>query len=411
MTTEDYEARAQSFVDPVFGAIAVAQAITVRGSSDDAYLSSLLADIRALAANYKPTVDVAADAIIASSAAIVVDTDGSQVNDDSLASSLSTLDTKRVDAEDDNDTARVASGIVETSSAGLGVELDNIEAEINAFTVVASSDDIDGDTKTTILNIIAAAKGRNGEINAQNSDVKTSVDGITDNLADIASEAETSETLRAAIRVSLDDIETEAGVIGVTATTLKDDVEDIGVETASLTVDVSNHVDSFLSNECKSNLVEVPVLTLDSEGFYVVPTLGLQRSLQSYLDQKKEVTQVVKVIGASNLLVEADITVLVGILTGFNEATVRSQVEAEILGVLRGRKFGSALRLSELYAPVAPDDEASDIDGVEYANIKIVGPASRVDVDGNLPINDFEVVTRGTITVTSEVVEVSTLTS
>ena len=177
------------------------------------------------------------------------------------------------------------------------------------------------------------------------------------------------------------------------------------------TVAFSDHVDAFLSNECQSNLVEVPVLTLDSEGFYVVPTIGLQQSLQGYLDARKEVTQVVKVTGASNLLVAAEITALVGILSGFNEATVRSQVEAEILGVLRGRKFGATLRLSELYAPIAPEADDIKIDGVEYVNIAIVGPSVLVDVDGNLPAEDFEVVTRGTITVSSVVVESSTVTA
>jgi hypothetical protein len=170
---------------------------------------------------------------------------------------------------------------------------------------------------------------------------------------------------------------------------------------------VEVHVDSFLSNECKSNLIEVPVLTLDSEGFYVVPTNGLQKSLQAYLDGAKEVTQVVKVTGVSSLLVAADISVLVGVLTGYNEATVRSQVEAAILNVLRKRAFGNKLRLSELYAPVAPELDNVPIEGVEYVNIEITGPTDHLDVDGGLAVSEYEVVTRGTISVTSEVVNKS----
>ena len=175
----------------------------------------------------------------------------------------------------------------------------------------------------------------------------------------------------------------------------------------SQTSDVATHVDSFLSNECKSNLIEVPVLTLDSEGFYVVPTLGLQKSLQAYLDNAKEVTQVVKVTGVSSLLVAADVSCLVGVLTGYNEATVRSQVEAAILGVLKGRAFGAKLRLSELYAPTAPEAGDVPIEGVEYVHIEITGPADHLDTDGGLKASDYEVITRGTITVTSEVVNKS----
>ncbi len=100
-------------------------------------------------------------------------------------------------------------------------------------------------------------------------------------------------------------------------------------------------------------------------------------------------------------------TVTVGILTGFNEPQVRSQVESAILDVLRGRKFGNTLRLSELYAPIAPEPDRIEIDGVDYVNIAIVGPAGRIDSDGNLPVNDSEVVTRGTIAMSSVVVEKS----
>ena len=40
-------------------------------------------------------------------------------------------------------------------------------------------------------------------------------------------------------------------------------------------------------------------------------------------------------------------------------------------------------------------------------NIHIVGPSGRIDADGNLPVGEFEVVTRGVITVTSEIVSKS----
>jgi hypothetical protein len=106
-------------------------------------------------------------------------------------------------------------------------------------------------------------------------------------------------------------------------------------------------------------------------------------------------------------LVAANISVLVGVLTGYNEATVRSQVEAAILNVLRGRAFGNKLRLSELYAPVAPETNNVPIEGVEYVTIEITGPVDHLDIDGGLTASEYEAVTRGTITTTSEVVNKS----
>jgi hypothetical protein len=270
--------------------------------------------------------------------------------------------------------------------------------------------------KATLLGYLTAldtarvsAAAKLNEITAQTGTVLTEVGSITSELDTIDLQADSAESRRSGIRADIDSIEVSSAAITATAAQLDADVQATDNNIGSLAQEVEDHVDSFLSSECKANLIEVPVLTLDSEGFYVVPTNALQKSLQTYLENGKEVTQVVKVTGASNQLVEADISVLVGILTGFNEATVRSQVEAEILDVLRGREFGARLRLSELYAPVAPEQGNIPIDGVEYVNISITGPVDRIDADGNLPVSEFEVVTRGDIVVTSEVVDKSLL--
>jgi hypothetical protein len=268
--------------------------------------------------------------------------------------------------------------------------------------------------QTTLLGYLAtldisrsSANGRTSEISAQAATILSNVTLVTTELDTIDANAVTAEVRRAAVRSDVDAIDVSNTSIASTAGTLETDIIAVDNTIDGFVDDVDEHVDSFLSNECKANLIEVPVLTLDSEGFYVVPTNGLQKSLQLFLEGAKEVTQVVKVTGASNQLVSADVDVLVGILTGYNEATVRSQVEAAILDVLRGRAFGKTLRLSELYAPIAPEEDDIQIDGVEYVNIFIVGPSGRIDTDGNLPVEEFEVVTRGVISISSEVISKS----
>ena len=406
VTLEDYEARSQSFVDPVFGAISVARAINVRGSSSDAFLSSTLASIRAASISFIPLTSTAVDSIEADSAAIAASVVDAQSDDDALALDLSEIDTAENTARDSNESSRTAAGVVQTNASSLQIELASIQTEIDGYTV-GTPTVLDAADHVILTNIINKALARQSEIGAQGATILSNVTLVTTELDTIDANGVTAEVRRSAIRVDVDAIEVGNVSIAATAATLETDVIAVDNTIDSLVTDVDEHVDSFLSNECKSNLIEVPVLTLDSEGFYVIPTNGLQKSLQSFLEGAKEVTQIIKVTGATNQLVAADVDVLVGILTGYNEATVRSQVEAAILDVMRGRAFGKTLRLSELYAPIAPEEDDIQIDGVEYVNITIVGPSGRIDADGNLPVEGFEVVTRGVITITSEVISKS----
>ena len=421
VTLEDYKARAQSFVDSIFGAIAVARAINVRGSSDDAFLSSRLTNIRSESAAFVPTVETAVDAVAVDTTSIATSVAEAQVDDDSLATDIADIASAEDAARVANEIIRTSSGIITTTASAAAGELgtidvqhDNIVTDITAAADAADPIKIGATVRVALLGYLTtmdtariSAVAKTSEIGAQSSTVLSNVTTITTELDDIDAKAITAEARRSSIRADVDAIDVSNTSITSTTSTLLIDVGATDNNISDLVQEVDDHVDSFLSNECKSNLIEVPVLTLDSEGFYVVPTNGLQKSLQAYLDGAKEVTQVVKVTGADNQLVASEITVLVGILTGYSEATVRSQVEAAILDVLRGRAFGATLRLSELYAPVAPEPDDIQIEGVEYVNISIIGPAGRIDSNGNLPVEEFEVVTRGTIAVTSEVVEKS----
>jgi hypothetical protein len=422
VTLEDYEARSQSFVDPVFGAISVARAINVRGSSSDAFLSSTLASIRAASASFIPITSVAVDSIEADSTAISASVVDAQSDDDALVLDLSEIDAAEDAARTSNESSRTAAGVIQSNASGVTSDLSSIDTERgNLFTDIsaapvgtAGANDMGATLQTTLLGYLAtldisrsSANGRTSEISAQAATILSNVTLVTTELDTIDANAVTAEVRRAAVRSDVDAIDVSNTSIASTAGTLETDIIAVDNTIDGFVDDVDEHVDSFLSNECKANLIEVPVLTLDSEGFYVVPTNGLQKSLQLFLEGAKEVTQVVKVTGASNQLVSADVDVLVGILTGYNEATVRSQVEAAILDVLRGRAFGKTLRLSELYAPIAPEEDDIQIDGVEYVNIFIVGPSGRIDTDGNLPVEEFEVVTRGVISISSEVISKS----
>jgi len=405
VTLPDYEARSQSFVDPVFGAIAVARAINVRGSSEDAFLSSRLTSILSSSNSFVPTVGAAVSSVGSDGVAISTAVSGAQGNDAALLIDISEIDAAENAARSSNESSRTAAGVIQANASALQTELSFLSTTINGYPVGTTQ--ISATDLPILINVINKALARQSEVGAQAATVLSNITSVTTELDTIDANAVTAEVRRADIRTGVDSIGVSNTSILAIAATLESDIQAIDNDIGVLVSDVDTHVDSFLSSECKSNLIEVPVLAFDSEGFYVVPTNGLQKSLQSFLDTSKEVTQVVKVTGASNQLVPADIDVLVGILTGYNEATVRSQVEAEILDVLRGRSFGATLRLSELYAPIAPELNDIQIEGVEYVNISIVGPISRINSNGNLPVGNFEVVTRGIISVTSEIVSKS----
>jgi len=122
-----------------------------------------------------------------------------------------------------------------------------------------------------------------------------------------------------------------------------------------------------LSADCKANLVSVPILTKDSTGFYVAPSVALIQALQAYLTARKEVTQTVKVVSGERFLVYAVVAIRGQLLRGYSKETVTAAVKAAAESVLRDRSFGSWLYQSEI------EDSLDAIDGFVSKNVEIRG--------------------------------------
>jgi len=129
-------------------------------------------------------------------------------------------------------------------------------------------------------------------------------------------------------------------------------------------------------------------------------------ALQTFLDARKEVTQTVSVTSGEDFLVPAVIHARVGVSPNFSEAVLRTTIEAVIEGILRDRAFNEDLFESDL------DQQVLAVDGVVFTNVRILGSLAsdgvtvetvRLDADGNLIVGESEVITRGTITVSTEV--------
>jgi hypothetical protein len=155
------------------------------------------------------------------------------------------------------------------------------------------------------------------------------------------------------------------------------------------------HLNTLFSADCKVNQVNVPILVLGTDGFYAGPSTGLVRAVQTYLDEVKDVTHQVSVISGADSLIGAHIQVTVKFSSAFVESELKSNIESGIDGLLKGRDFNESLYLSDLYDALEP------IAGLEYVNIEITQPADHLDLKGNLIMGELEIVTKGSVTITT----------
>lgn len=386
VTRQDYESLATSFTDAIAGAVAVAQAFVARGAGDDLTLQILLSNIRDVTHPLESNINA--------------ETEDTREN-------LNTIDSQTGDAQDfvSNDiqpnldtivtsplTSTASGSIVNIRQTIQGMRATVNDADVRAdegiaADTLANKDSALSDIKTSLANVESQINGlisETGTIEQAVFDANAGVTTLSPALASIL-------TASSSARVNQDDIDSLVGADFVTA--IENELQGI-----------FDHVDGFLANDCKANLVQVPVLTRDVDGFLVEPSIALERSLESYLEARKEVTQVVEVVSGGPFLVAAVIEGTVGISEGYVQQTVLSNVRKAIDDLLRVRSFGRSLRLSDIYGVVVPNQNTGQkgVDGVAYATLSITGPSENLDSGGNLIVSQKEVVTKGSVTIAGE---------
>jgi hypothetical protein len=415
ITAEDYQSRAGTFRDGTQGAIAVAHAITVKSAGDDAYLNSQLNSISSDTETLERNIDNTAASLLAGPLANIK----TDINDPStgITALLGLLNTDLTAIAGSTSTIKTAISQIQVGQGQINTAATALQTAI-AGIPTAVSDGLTAATRATLTAQVTvvqtgAAAVDPSTIATQNGSIVSKAAEATGFSGSISAKATDVLTQEAAAETQVNNLTASVGTL----------VADIGsIQLGSGFVkNIFDHVNAFLSADCSANLVEVPVLTLDADGFYVPPTFGLMKSLQSFLDQNKEVSQVVKVVGAYDQLVQVWLSVKIGILTGFVIDTVKAQVQAAVLNVMKGRSFGATLYLDELYGPVTPS--TATIDGLSSVNISIVpgdpvakigtgvydargilitpalvtsGSALQIDEVGNLQVDASQVATRGT---------------
>ena len=423
VTREDYEALAGSYADPLFGRVAVAQALSSRSAAADLTLTNYLSGIRALVAAPVPQVQADVAALEAAFASLTSDLSDLDTALGDIASAVSAIGTLSTAA-----TASALFGLQQDKNDAVDIQadLDNINLAWQAGKVQV---DAYGPGGTAQLNAgeVESINQHFDTINGFSTVAKTSASGIvtrysttagylrqiSDKAVIIGSDLVTPPSLlydadqaRQNMEVTVGDA-TPAGMYVQTASILAV-VVDVSVDVDSILSDIYDHVDALLAADCKANLVTVPILSRDAAGFYASPSVGLVKSLQSFLEERNEVTQSVSVVAGDDFLVPAVVEIDLAVLPDFSQTATEVAVRTVAENMLRDRAFGQGLYHSIL------TQSCLKVEGVGWVNVSILGSyvtpvatppvltTAYLDASGNLVLDEGKVLTRGLVTTTSK---------
>jgi len=407
VTESDYRVQAGTYVDPLYGRVAISRPFVSRSAAADILLQSKIADILTAVNTPVPIVSTSIAALAAHFAAILVFATTIQTGETDIGALATTADAALLGAI--TSARAAATSIQDSLSAGT-----TLTGALTAVTT-GGSDVLTAATKSTLLGYVTMANTAGFSAQAIVNSLVATIGGVKDNVNDIGLSVGDLDSKLEAIETARLGIVAEIGTTGPSTAsyleldTITSAVTDQSASVTTSLAEIEAHQDKILADDCKANLVSVPILQFDSSGFYTAPSFGLVSSLQSKLDGIKEVTQVVEVVSGELLLRPAVITMRLGVLATYTESLVVANVSTAIDDLLRGRDFKESLYLSDVYEKVRA------ITGVSFANITISGYldiddvtiiTNSLDGDGNLIVGEDEILTKGTVTIVSEVVPV-----
>jgi hypothetical protein len=392
VTREDYEGLSMSYVDAIAGAVAVAQAFVAHSAEDDIQLQIYLDNIRNI-------VDPLAAGVTGATQQIESDRLDIYALRDTADDSTAVIATKATSVDSAADDASAAAQSIKNLAAQIGVDANDIqghandgEAQVLAYGPSGTAD-LDAGQVAILNGFFDLIYSEAGDIITNSGTIKNA-DAVTviDKQAAIKTLVDDIETENTTIQTSLDDMEPLLDSIGdqvIIINGLMTTSFDTAIETQL--DNIFSHVDSFLSDDCKANLIQVPILTRDVNGFLQGPPIALMKSLENYLNARKEVTQVPEVVSGLDYLVAAVITGTIGILEGFVHETVMSNVNKAIDDLLRVRIFGASLHVSDLDGVTSPNPQTGigEIAGVKYSSFKILGHLTDPNDTESVVLQDF----------------------
>jgi len=405
ITENDYNALSNSFVDPLYGAVAKAYAFNPRGSYSDVVFDEMFLSISGWLDTYVGSVSSLEESVADGVSDIVpflsdiedttADLEAKRVEQEGLvgtAKSLlagaqascttaeSTLVGINTMATDQKASLEALVDYV-LANVGAGAVRDHIVAELNA--AIAQSTTM-GQKATQASGDVQTAQNAIG--NAISNAINPLLDGIT-NPAPTAPDTSLPQIV-AALTVAHDGIAALLPVLVSDSSSMVGAAEVLRTDIGGVLLSMQSRIGTLFSADCLSNYVQVPILAQDANGNYVAPSSGLIVGLQNYLDGVKEVTQQVEVIDGSPVLVPTriEVQVLVGPSYIYDEEVAK--VRSALIELLKARDFDTPLYLSQLYSTVK---KASS--GFTYVNIRIVEPVEFIDSGGNLVPPENRIIT------------------
>lgn len=447
VTREDYESLSESYADPLFGRVAVAQAISARSVENDLSLLNILAYIRSLVTEPRPTVEEQVSEaqqsldLIESLMGGMGSVLGSLVdllltantNVEQSVTTSKALRNKSLDIVSDTQDIQSRAGSVKIT---IDSETDIIDEEASDSKGLVEgiseggSDELTSATKGALIEALGKVLESSGKIAAKSPDltnITTQAAAISNSGVGIQTDSESVIAFLGVARQSLEeagldvsDTDTEVGrleesrvavvdtlpLIGDNLLVIDSAVTDVSSAVETELGKIRDHVDALLSQDCKANLVTVPILSRDLGGFLAAPSNGLIQSLQRFLDERKEVTQTVAVTSGEDFLVPVVISLNIGVFPQFSEAVARTDTLGVVEGIIRDQRFGQSLFESEICC------EVKKLEAVAHVNVDIKGNlengvlvTSRLDGKGNMLVGLNEIITKGEITIQSSLVK------
>jgi hypothetical protein len=408
ITQQDYEALSNSFVDPAYGAVAKAYAVNPRSFYSDTVFNALVVDIQTLLLSFSSIIGAMEESVIIDAASLTTALASIETSVDELdtlrqqiyswsgaasagassarssmneASSRSTLAMNLA-----NDAINTGEALVQYIQDG-NTNIDHILAEVNNMLVDITGSHQESTQAASVASSASSAIENVVLLNSNNIMNATNTDGAVD----IEVNNIVSQISSLAIHISN---------IQSTLSSIDGNFDSLSSQINLIMSDMKDRIGVLFSDDCLSNYVQVPILSLDLDGNYSSPSIGLRSALQEYLDGIKEVTQVVEVVDGISVLILADISIKVKIIEAYVISEVKSQIESVVISLLKGREFNQPLYLSDLYDIVTESSA-----GINYVNISITGPTDYL-VDGNLIPDSNQVIVLGSLVIKNEIGEI-----
>jgi len=386
---DDFVGLVQRYRDPLYGSVAAATAVVATSIGNDLLAALLISQMKSLFFD--------ADAAVSVSATVLRDIMvliGSDVSDiDSLAGDI---------------IAEVsAGGSIKTGTSAI----------ISARDATLTQTNLAADSAETALDIVTTVGGGAGsdqlttatynQIVTELNSLKSALASTKANLAAISTSAESIDSSASAIEIDSNSIKAEVITINssisdheASLVSCESSLQDPWVAAVAKVGELEAHLDSILADkECGPNVVSVPILTADADGFFAQPSVGLQRSVEDYINARKEPSVFFEVLDGSVYIVIPSIEVTFEPLSGEVPSKIKGEGEANAFALLRGFQFGDALNLDDLYGALRP------IDNVKSWNVSITSFATSnpntevaIDADGNMVVGSLEVVGRPVLT-------------